>query len=152
MDLRFLAFYQTVDDNKKMAVKAPDKETARNRAEEYLKSKYGEVFTIDRIEAVPDKPLQEKIVDHVFEQLEGHRQDCASTEEAEDLAVKINQLFEERGILDSFGSWVHERAVHVFPVFYVLPGSIRWKELQDANQTGTGSFRARIQQKGGHEK
>lgn len=139
MDECFRVKYKTVDETKLMIVSAPDLPTAQTRAEEYLEKKYGETFAIDQVSPDDNRPLWFRIADHVFEN-GAHRHNCGSEMEAEELAEKIYQVFEDRGISDCFDTLRHEKTVHTFPVYWVLPGSIRWKELKKTKEQDLGWY------------
>jgi hypothetical protein len=127
------------DQKRKMRVKGQSSSDARGSALLYLVNKYDQRVELLSAEiAGPPKPLCEQIVDYAFEEVESQRLDCETEEEAVGLEQKINQMFEERGISDCFDTLQHGKAVHVFPVFYVEPGSIRWNELH--HQTDLGWF------------
>lgn len=127
MNSTFLVDYQTIDQTKRMKLKASDETDANSKAHGYLKGKYVEFYTILKVVEIQEKPLPERIAEYVINH-ESVRTDCETEKEAEDLAKQIEAEFKKRGFENDFWCWVFGTAVHSFPVYYELPGSINHKE------------------------
>ncbi len=122
MDTRFQVDYQTIDQTKRMHVSASDQGIAKQRAEEYLKLKYGEIFTIVGIEQIAGPELHEHIAAYVMKG-NFYRYDCQTEQDAIELEDKISAVFKRESVFHKFMALRFEKAVHVCP--------IRWVKKED---------------------
>ena len=137
MEARFQVDYQTIDQTRRMIIRAPDKSTAENRSRDVLFRKHGDVFSILRIEQIEGEHPWEQIADYVMKG-NSYRLNCKSEKEAIEIEEKITQEFGRRLVPDLCWTLRFGKAVHVFRVRYV--GLKEWKELNGNNSERVGRY------------
>lgn len=137
MEARFQVDYQTIDQTRRMIIRAPDKPIAESRAKGVLHQKYGEVFSIHRIEKIEGEHPWEQIADYVMKG-NSYRLDCKSEQEAIEMEDKITLEFGRRLVPDLCWALRFGKAVHVFRVRHV--GLKEWDEMNGNNCERVGRY------------
>ncbi|MBU2514538.1 hypothetical protein KJ966_24700 [bacterium] len=142
----YIVDYSTVEKRSKLKINADLKQSAWEKAAEYLEKKY-KGFRINGIEQ--EKTEEGLVFDHLWERLADYviredscRYNCESEGEASELAEQVKAEFHRLGQEENFDAWVFGTEVHVFPVFYQMVGSLNYLERKEREaQDKPQSFR-----------